>query len=144
VVPDRWIEPVARLRRQTERHPPLLSQAVLEAFMAEGHFGKHLRRMRELYGARLEALQLYVKRYLEGAIRLPEIQAGLNIPAFLTNGMSSKRAGELAEAEGLDVWPLDEFSLTRRDPRGLLIGFAAFNDTELKSGAMTLAKALEK
>ena len=40
----------------TCRHAPLLEQLVLTEFIAEGHFGRHLRRMREVYAERLGVL----------------------------------------------------------------------------------------
>jgi GntR family transcriptional regulator/MocR family aminotransferase len=95
VVPDAWRDAVLKLRRQTERYPPGkqdqpntgLPQIVLAAFFAQGHFAKHLRRMRELYGARLTALRHDMERYLSGVLQLPAIEAGLNTPAYLLNGM---------------------------------------------------------
>ena len=51
-----------------------------------------MRRMRELYGARLATLQDSVRRYLKGAVELPDIQAGLNSPAYLVNGMKANAA----------------------------------------------------
>jgi GntR family transcriptional regulator/MocR family aminotransferase len=40
----------------TCRHAPVLEQLVLCDFIREGHFGRHLRRMREVYAERLSIL----------------------------------------------------------------------------------------
>ena len=142
VVPDRWIDPIYKLRRQVERYPAALPQAALAAFIADGHYARHLRRMRELYGARLDTLQSEAKRHLAGILTLPGIQAGLNTPAYLSNGMTSQRAAALAKQLDLEAWPLDRFALARTDLRGLLLGFAAFNEREIRAGIAALAKAL--
>ncbi len=142
VVPDAWLDRLLALRHASDRYPPALSQMILARFMADGHFARHLRRMRELYGARRAALQTDVDRYLRGVLRLPETQAGLNTPAFLLNGMTGRRASDLAAAEGIDAWPLDQFALQRRDLRGLILGFAAFTEPEIRTGVLALAKAL--
>jgi GntR family transcriptional regulator/MocR family aminotransferase len=142
VVPDAWMDRVLALRFQTDRYPPSLSQAILARFMAEGHFARHLRRMRELYGHRREALHRDVNRYLKGVLRVPRIQAGLNTPAFLTNGMNSADAAARAAAAELEAWPLDRFALRRRDIHGFLLGFAAFNEREIRTGVLALARAL--
>jgi GntR family transcriptional regulator/MocR family aminotransferase len=134
VVPDEWHDAVLKFRRRVERYPPGLSQVVLAAFVSEGHFARHPRRMRELYGARLDALRRDMERYLGGVLKLPEIQAGLNTPAFLLNGMSSREACEHAERRGLEVGPLDRYAIVRRDLRGLILGFAAFNEREIRGG----------
>ena len=119
-------------------------QAVLCDFIVEGHFGRHLRRMRELYGARQAALRDSVTRHLKGAVELPDIQAGLNSPAYLVNGMKSNAAAVRAAACGVEVLSIDNFVLRRRDIQGVLVGFAAFTDAEIRKAVTALAQAFEK
>ena len=142
MAPHAFLDALLNLRRLVERYPPALSQVVLAAFISEGYFAKHLRRMRELYGARLAALRHDVERYMGGLLALPEIHAGLNTPGFLLNGMSSREAAERAAGRNLEVWPLDLFSITRKDLRGLVLGFAPFNEREIRAGVIELARAL--
>jgi len=142
VTPHAFLDALLNLRRLVERYPPALSQVVLAAFISAGYFAKHLRRMRELYGARLAALRHDVERYMGGLLALPEIHAGLNTPGFLLNGMSSREAAERAAGRNLEVWPLDLFSIARKDLRGLVLGFAPFNEREIRAGVIELARAL--
>jgi GntR family transcriptional regulator / MocR family aminotransferase len=100
--------------------------------------------MRELYGARLAALRDSVTRYLNGAVELPDIQAGLNSPAYLVNGMKSNAAAVRAAACGVEVLSLDRFALRRRDIQGVLVGFAAFTDAEIRKAVIALAQAFGK
>ena len=100
--------------------------------------------MRELYGARLAALRDSVTRYLKGAVELPDIQAGLNSPAYLVNGMKSNAAEVRAAACGVEVLSIDKFVLRRRDIQGVLVGFAAFTDAEIRKAVIALAQAFEK
>jgi len=139
--PPDLVEPILRLRWRADHYPPGLAQAVLCDFIAEGHFGRHVRRMRELYATRLEALHTYGSRYLAGILDLPRIEAGMNAPAHLLNGMSSKQAHALAAAAGIVSIPLDRYAIRRRDLNGLLLGFAAFTDREIREGTIQLARA---
>lgn len=142
VVPDSWIDPLLELRYQTDRYPPGMSQAVLCDFITEGHFGRHLRRMRELYARRLDALRDSVRKYLGGAVEIPNIEAGLNTPAYLTNGMSGRQAEALAAEHGVETLAMDRFALQRRDLKAILLGFAAFHERQIRQGAIKLAGAL--
>jgi GntR family transcriptional regulator/MocR family aminotransferase len=142
LVPDAWMDRVLAFRHQTDRYSPIMTQAVLAAFMEEGHFARHLRRMRELYASRLHALRRDAERYLDGLLHFPLIEAGLNTPGYLQNSMTSRQASQRAAELQIEAWPLDMFALERRDLRGLLLGFAAFNEEELRAGVITLAKAL--
>ena len=142
VVPDRWLDRILALRYQTDLYPPALLQATLTAFLDEGHFGRHLRRMRELYAARRGALEDALEHRLGGLLRVPEIRAGLSTPAYLLDRRTSRQAEALATRHGLDVWALDRYALRRRDLRGLVLGFAAFTERELRDAVATLARAL--
>ncbi len=142
VLPPDLVDPFIALRFTADRYPPGISQAVLCDFIVEGHFGRHLRRMRQMYAERLGLLQENARRYLAGAVELPPIQAGLNTPAYLVNGMSSVEAQARAAERDIETSALDMFALKRRDLRGLLLGFAAFDAREIKRGVLTLAEAL--
>src|SRR6185437_12117709 len=56
VVPERIVDAFAAARSTLDRHPPTLEQAILTDFILDGHFGHHVRRMRQLYARRMEAL----------------------------------------------------------------------------------------
>ena len=130
-------------RFRTDFHNQSIDQAVLCDFIADGHLGRHLRRMRELYGARLAALIDGGKRYLKGLLEISDVRAGLYTAAFLKNGMSSRQAEKAAFAHGIDVAALDRYTLKSPDPKGLLLGFAAFDEAAIRAGLIKLAAALE-
>jgi GntR family transcriptional regulator/MocR family aminotransferase len=144
VLPQSLMDRFLAFRYQADAYPPTHLEAVLCDFIVEGHFGRHLRRMRELYGARLGALRDSVGRYLQGAVELPDIQAGLNSPAYLLRGMKSNDAAARAARCGVEVLSLDRFVLRRRDIQGVLVGFAAFTDAEIRKAVIALAQAFEK
>ena len=49
ILPPDLVEPFTNARALVDRHSPLIEQAVLADFIAEGHFARHIRRMRALY-----------------------------------------------------------------------------------------------
>jgi GntR family transcriptional regulator/MocR family aminotransferase len=142
VIPESWRDALLGLRRQIERYPPALPQLALASFIEEEHFGRHLRKMRELYAARLQALRGEIASRLGGLLRLPDIEAGINTPAYLLNSMTSAEAAERATQENLEVWPLDRYCLERNDIHGLLLGFAALTEAQIRDGVARLARAL--
>jgi GntR family transcriptional regulator/MocR family aminotransferase len=100
--------------------------------------------MRELYAGRLGALRESAKRHLDGVLEIPQIEAGLNIPAHLQNGMTSEQAFQQATAAGIEVFTLNRFAMKRQDLQGLSLGFAAFNEREIRQGVAQLAAALNR
>lgn len=67
----------AATRSVTSRHAPLLDQAVLCDFITTGRFGRHFRRMREVYAERLSVLMESAQQKLAGLLEISNIEAGL-------------------------------------------------------------------
>jgi GntR family transcriptional regulator/MocR family aminotransferase len=99
--------------------------------------------MRNLYAARLEALQEAARQYLGGVLEISSIRAGLSTAGILRNGMTSSEAEILATANGIEVLGFHRFFLGKSTVEGLLIGFAGFSEGEIRRGVRALAKALE-
>jgi GntR family transcriptional regulator/MocR family aminotransferase len=126
------LDPLLALRLGVDLHPPSFDQAILCDFMAEGHLGRHIRRMRDVYATRLAALQHEARRYLAGLLDVSPIQAGLNTAGFLRNGMSSRQAEAVATNHGIEAPGLDGFTLGRGRVEGLPLGFAAFDERAIR------------
>lgn len=144
VLPSSLLNSLLALRLGADFYPPTLDQAILCDFVTEGHLGRHIRRMRDMYANRLDALQQGAKKYLAGLLDISPIQAGLNSTGFLKNGMRSHQAEELAMSRGIEAPGLDRFTLKRTRLDGLLLGFAAFDEREILGGLVALAAALEQ
>lgn len=142
VLPPALVDVFLSFRRGMDLRSSGIDQLVLCDFISEGHFGRHLRRMRNLYASRLELLLDCGRRYLGGLLEISGAKAGLYTAAFLQNGMSSRQAESVAAFSGIETRALDRFTFKRRDPRGLVLGFASFDEKAIRSGTMQLAAAL--
>ena len=141
VLPPPLIDYFLAFRLQTDFRSVSLDQAVLCDFIEGGHLGRHLRRMRELYAGRLATLLEGGRRHLTGLLEISNVQAGLYTVGFLRNGMTSRAAETAAAAHGVEAVALDRYTLKRPDPRGVLLGFAAFDEATIREGLERLAKA---
>jgi GntR family transcriptional regulator / MocR family aminotransferase len=144
VVPSVLLDSVLALRLGSDVAPPGPDQAILCDFIAEGHLGRHIRRMRNLYATRLGALQDSASKYLSGVLEISSIRAGLSTAGILRNGMTSREAESMATADGLEVLGLHRFFLGESTAEGLLLGFAGFTEREIQDGMLALVKALER
>jgi len=143
VVPDWLGDHFAAALSLTARHASLLPQAVLHEFMAEGHYGRHLRRMRFTYGERAAALEQAIVRRLDGLLALLPITTGLDATAFLPAGADDAAIAKMALAAGLETRPLSAYALDATAPSGLVLGFAAFDRPQIEAGVGILAGVLE-
>ena len=143
VVPPDLISLFASAISLTARHAPLPEQAVLCDFIAEGHFGRHLRRMREIYAQRLSVLLEGAREKLAGLLEISKIEAGLQTVGWLCQGIDGESATKAAAARDVEVFPISRFYRGRVAREGLHLGFAAVDTHEIRRGLQDLAIALE-
>ena len=143
VIPSDLLAPFTATISVTTRHAPLLEQAVLCDFITEGHFGRHLRRMREVYAERLSVLLESSRARLAGLLEISKIEAGLQTAGWLSGGIDGESAARAAAKRDVDVTPLSRYSRGRMLREGLQLGFAAVDTQEIRRGVRELAIALE-
>ncbi|HEX9767554.1 MAG TPA: PLP-dependent aminotransferase family protein [Kiloniellales bacterium] len=155
VVPLGLVGEFARARAAIDAYPSAIVAPVLAAFMAEGHFAAHVRRMRTVYARRREALLAAGGRHLEGLLELAPGEGGLHLVGRMTAALawrlSDREAEARAVAAGLAPRALSRFYLAPPEasyrespPRGLLLGFAALADAEIEPAVKRLADALRR
>jgi GntR family transcriptional regulator/MocR family aminotransferase len=142
VAPTDLADVFASARRFVDVHPPILLQAALSDFMEEGHFGRHLRRMRVSYRERGEAMKEAFDRYLKGAITMAQPQTGMHVVGWLPDDMNDQLVSGAAALEGIEARPLSFYGLGTVKA-GLVLGFGTVSLKEITEGARTLARALE-
>ena len=143
VVPAALVDRLTALQSVCGPHPPVAEQAVLCDFIAGGHFHRHVRRMRQVYGQRLEALQAAVRTRLAGRLELSPIEAGLQTAGMLTSGPSSDAVAAAAATVGIDVTPLTRYARRPLEVDGMLLGFAAVHEGEIAQGVERLAQVCD-
>jgi GntR family transcriptional regulator/MocR family aminotransferase len=142
VAPPELLKGFLAARRFIDVHLPLLEQMALADFIAEGHFARHLRKMRLLYLERRNALVDALTQELGDILDVAVPEAGMHLVAWLPAGMSAQAVAHLSAAHGLHILPISQFSLRLLQRDGLLFGFASATPEELRAGVQTLALAL--
>jgi GntR family transcriptional regulator/MocR family aminotransferase len=139
ILPPPLIDSFLKVRRLVDIHSPILEQAVLADFMAEGHFTRHLRRMRALYAKRRSTL-------LEAAGELPlkihSPEAGIHCVGWLPDGMDDLALASKAADYDLDLTPISSFSIEPLQRKGFLLGYGGFSVEEIREGVRRLGTLL--
>jgi GntR family transcriptional regulator / MocR family aminotransferase len=122
----------------TRRHAPLLDQTVLCDFITEGHFGRHLRRMRQVYAERLQVLMESAR----GVLEISGVEAGLQTVGWLPEGFDAEEVARAAATRNIEVTPLSRYARRPMKREGLKLGFAAVDAAEIRRGVRELAVLL--
>ena len=144
VVPPDLVDAFTAAKSVASRHTPLLEQAVLCDFITEGHFGRHVRRMREVYAERWSVLLEQARRKLTGLLEISGVEAGLQTAGWLCGTMTAEKAAQAAARRNVEVTPLGSYSRKPMAREGLQLGFAAVDVPEIQRGVEDLATALEE
>lgn len=123
---------------------PHLTQAIVAAFMMQGHFARHIQRMRKLYGERREATAKGLKLALGERVRIDAAPGGMHLILHLTPAQSDRLLVERLRREGIYAEALTQWS-TRYDTQpALLVGFANIDsqDTAEQLGRRILEQML--
>jgi GntR family transcriptional regulator/MocR family aminotransferase len=143
IVPADLHEGLLAARAAADQHPPTLDQAVLADFIVDGHFARHLRRMRVAYRERLEALTTAVDRVCGGVLRVRPVRTGLHAVAEL-DGVDAVRVSHEALARGVEVAPVSAYVAGRtHDVNALVLGFGAVRAEASRRAVERLATAIE-
>ena len=143
IVPPDLQAGLVAARAAADQHPPTLDQAVLADFIVDGHFARHLRRMRLVYRERLEALSAAAERCCRGGFRLRPVRTGLHALADL-DGVDAVRVVREAAARGVEVASASAYCAARTPAlNALVLGFGAVRPEVSRRGMERLAAAIE-
>ncbi len=144
VAPKALCEKFALEREATDVFSPTLYQLVLTDFLNDGHFARHLRRMRLLYLSRRDAVLEGLDRYCQGVLTVHNADAGLHVATLLTGALRDGDVLSHMLARGLTAHRLSMCYVGGKPRQGLLLGFGGFDEKQLLSATRTLGKLLNE
>jgi len=142
VAPPDLVATMVRARELMDRQSPGILQAVMADFMTEGHFARHLRRMRTVYASRLSALMHAVRDHAPDLLEIAELEGGLNRVAWLPPGLSDTETVAALQPEGFACLPVSEFRLRSGGRGGLVLGFGGMSEESIEAGIRRMAGIL--
>jgi GntR family transcriptional regulator/MocR family aminotransferase len=125
VIPVDLVERFIAFRFTMDIFPPYLYQEVLADFMQMGHFGRHLRRMRQLYSERRTALVEAIQSEFGDMLEIHGAEAGMHLAVTLPEGFNDTEISERAAKLGLWLPRLSPCYFEENARQGFVLGFAS-------------------
>src|SRR6202034_3074671 len=126
VVPLDLVDRFLSIRRASDISPPTFYHKVLADFISEGHFARHVRRMRVLYRDRRSALVACIDEELGATVDVLGAEAGMHLSMIMPNGSySDLENAERAARQNLWLWPLSSAYLGETPRPGFILGFGS-------------------
>lgn len=102
---------------------PTMTQAIVADFIAEGHFARHIQRMRRLYGERRSETIAALERGLDGRLRVEPSPGGMHLVLRLPGECSDRALADRLLTEGMAVQALSRWSASAQADSALLLSF---------------------
>jgi GntR family transcriptional regulator/MocR family aminotransferase len=141
VVPPDLIERFLAVRLAMDIGPPTFFQSVLADFISEGHFSRHIRRMRLLYKERRSVLIDCIREEFGFAADVTGGEAGMHLSITL-KGIRDSEIAERASRQNLWLVPLSTSYLGEPSRHGFILGFGSTAVEEIPNAVRKLRTLL--
>lgn len=118
---------------------PRIDQHTLARFMQDGHFSKHLNRMRKIYRRKLEKILLHFKKYGD-KITISGEQAGMHLMIKANHPLNAVELSKLALSKGIRISPIENYLITKKKhyKNHLLLGFGGIPENQIDASIDSL------
>ena len=124
VIPEDLVERFLAARFALDIGPATFHQGVLADFIGDGHFARHIRRMRLVYAERRNALIETLHNHFGSVVEMMGAEAGMHLSVVL-NGISDLELSVRGARENLWLVPLSSFYLGKAAQQGFILGFGS-------------------
>ncbi len=138
VVPEALVERFEQISQAFAAGSPQLTQAIVMAFMAEGHFARHIQRTRKLYAQRRETAVAVLEQVLGKQVRIDAQPGGMHLILRLKGRRSDRKLVAGMREAGLYGEALSDWTAGGCDGAVLV----SFTNIESAASATRLAKRI--
>ncbi len=123
VVPQAQVERFEQISQTFTGGSPELTQAIVAAFIAEGHFARHIQRMRKLYAERRDLTAAGLESVLGRHMRIDAQPGGMHLILRPQGQLSDREIATRMRGEGLYAEALSDCAMGRDTASALLLNF---------------------
>lgn len=141
ILPDSLLPAYNRIGKRISNTVSRIDQKVLKEFLTQGHYERHLNRMRGVYRGKRNCLLEQMKK-LKGICSVAGEDAGTHILVRMENGMTDDEAARQAEKYGVKVYTLKNWCIREIGcSRKLVLGYATMKEEEIIQAVDRLVQA---
>lgn len=143
VLPKELVPLFSAARDALDLFPSVLFQKALTDFIREGHFARHIRRMRMLYMSRRNLLVEALSSALGRNGEILSAEAGMHLVCLLPDGVNDRQVCAKAVEAGISLIPLSTCYLGKANRPGLVMGYGGTEAKDIEVGVLRLAQILK-
>src|SRR5262249_28076825 len=142
VVPEQFVDSMAKVRSVMDQHSPTIDQAILARFITDGFFFSHIKRVRNIYLERTEFISSEFEILLHDRFIHQITYAGLALVAGLRREADFAKVARVRAEIGIKPVALSFFCIEAKLKPAFVFGFAAWTPAQIRESLLRLASAL--
>ncbi|WP_445489975.1 MocR-like pyridoxine biosynthesis transcription factor PdxR [Niallia sp. 03133] len=144
VLPPHLVEDFQQLKWFTDRHTSSIEQFVLARFIEDGHFDRHIRKMKKIYQERREVLVNSILLAFKKA-KIIGKAAGMHLVVEIPNVDFTKEICDKITSFGVRIYPVEQYSMKKGEHKDkIVMGYGGLTAEQIKKGVKLLKKALNQ
>ena len=144
VVPRDLVERFAAMRQAMDICPGDLTQAVAAEFIREGHFARHIRRMRPIYAERRRALVAAIRDELGDRATVIGDDAGMHLALVIDGLRNDQKIATKAAQQSLWLSALSQLYVGNVRRQGFVLGFGNTRVAQIATAVRQLKALLRR
>ncbi len=142
VVPNNLVPIFSKAKWLCDRFCPILEQYTLTDWIRLGHFERHIRRMRQVYNLRRQALMTAFERYFGDRVTILGESAGIHLMAKINTALPDEAIMAIAAAAGIGLISARGYYLQPRYQGEFIFGYGQLETAEIDRGILQLSRII--
>ncbi len=141
VVPEDLVRPMLRFKAECSFWSNLVNQRAMAMFIEEGHYERHVRRMKKLYAVKKAFLEEELKRAFGEGVAIGGSMAGVHLTAEFPRAIHGIPDWSRARSFGFEACPMECYAMRPRT-RGnkIVLGYGDLSLEQMRDGVLRLAR----
>ncbi|MEH7392516.1 PLP-dependent aminotransferase family protein [Bacillus sp. JJ1474] len=141
IIPKSLVIAFEKFNEQQKSTVSRMDQLAVADFMKEGHFERHLAKMRTTYRKRLQVLLESIETYLPKEFEIIGEHSGLHIVLKLPPYLTEQCAIHQAVERGVRTYPASISFIKKPKTHMVILGYGGLTIEEIKEGIQRLSEA---
>ncbi|MFV5535372.1 PLP-dependent aminotransferase family protein [Acinetobacter pittii] len=144
VVPEALIETFSAAKYYTDVRSSYLEQVALALFIQQGHYARHVRKVRKACYERQQVLINAINEYLSDVLDVQPTDSGIHLICWLKASWTEQEFISHCSALDLEIQPLSRYCQLESKKAAVLLGYAAHQPEEMVENIKRLAISIKK
>lgn len=143
IVPEILSDAFTMMKYYSDSHCSYLEQAALAQFIQEGHYARHVRKIRKICHERQNTFFTAINSYLSDIFDVQLTDSGIHTVCWVKQGYDIDIILQQCRLLGFGAQPLSRYCINSKNNNAILFGYAAHAESDITNSVKLLSERLE-